>query len=117
MLTTTIQVNKAIWATDPSISVADRAVYGRALSMPPDKLAAALRSWTEGNLIPSAASTESRILRRQQVAERLDRSLRSIDALAAAGILHKVKFPGRTRAAGFLSSEIDRLLAGEVAHV
>jgi len=105
MLQTTLDATKALFRTDPTVTPTDRA-----------RLLAIIRS-DGAEPKPSAPPAELRIVRRSEVAHRLGRSLRSVDLLAKAGILRKHKFPGRTRAAGFLSTEIDRLLTEEVAHV
>jgi hypothetical protein len=52
------------------------------------------------------APSPDRILRRGQVAELLARSPRAVDRLAADGILHKVKLPGRRRHCGFRLSDV-----------
>ncbi len=54
-----------------------------------------------------------RILRRGEVARRLSVSLRTVDKLPVA----KFKLPGRQRAAGFLESDINALLAGKETEV
>jgi predicted DNA-binding transcriptional regulator AlpA len=55
--------------------------------------------------------TTPRILRRAEVANRLSLSLRTVDKLP----IKKIKLPGRTRAAGFLESDINALLEQKVA--
>ena len=106
MLPTTLQAFRAILMADPSVSPPER-----------NRLLSLLRQRPEAKGIPTAAASEPRLIRRAEVAHRLSRSLRSVDLLAKTGILRKHKFPGRTRAAGFLSTEIDRLLAEVVSHV
>ena len=54
-----------------------------------------------------------RILRRAQAAEMLGRSVKSIDRMAAAGILRRIRFPGRMKAAGYRQFDVARLVAGE----
>jgi len=114
MLHTTFDAFKAIMRGDPLLRPQDQTMYLQALRLSPDVLSGLLRSAksvkAENNAPVSLA--EPRILRRKQVAERLGRSIRSVDALAKVGIIHKIRLPGRTRSAGILSSEIDRLLAG-----
>lgn len=51
-----------------------------------------------------------RILRRREAGERLGVSLRTVDLLAAQGILKKMKFPGRRRACGFRACDVSRLI-------
>ena len=60
----------------------------------------------------AAAATTWRILRRAEVAQRLSRSPRAVDYLAAAGVLRRVRLPGRSRAAGFLESDVSALIGG-----
>ena len=56
-------------------------------------------------------SAEPRLIRRAETARRLACSLRTVDKLAADGFLKKCKLPGRVRAAGFLASDVDKLIA------
>lgn len=105
MLSTTLQAVRSILAADPSVNPPER-----------NRLLAILRAGGAEPKLP-VPPVETRIVRRAETARRLSRSLRSVDLLAKTGVLHKLKFPGRTRAAGFLSSEIDRLLAEVVSHV
>ncbi|MBU0715295.1 MAG: hypothetical protein KJ964_08060 [Verrucomicrobia bacterium] len=105
MLNTTANLLGTALKTDPTITPADRVAILAAIKnhgKPPDKPAPVI--------VP-----ECRIVRRAETARRLSRSLRTVDLLAKTGVLHKMKFPGRTRAAGFLSSEIDNLLVGREA--
>ncbi len=97
MLPTTLDVFKATLKTDPTVSPNDRA---RLLTM--------VRTGAEASQ-PAAAPTQTvpRILRRGEVARRLSVSLRTVDKLP----IQKVKLPGRIRAAGFLESDINALLA------
>jgi len=102
MLSATTNLLGTALKTDPTLSPADRA-----------SILAAIKNHdkTPDNPVP-ASVPDCRIVRRTETAYRLSRSLRTVDLLAKNGILHKLKFPGRTRAAGFLSSEIDQLIAG-----
>lgn len=56
------------------------------------------------------APVEARLLRRHEVSRRLSVSLRTVDNWARQGLLTKRKLPGRQRAAGFSSLEVDRLI-------
>jgi hypothetical protein len=60
----------------------------------------------------AAPPREARLLRREVVAERLGCSLRTVDHLAAEGVLRKVTLPGRKRACGFLDAAVEALLTG-----
>jgi hypothetical protein len=100
MLPTTHTALKSILAADPSVSVADRA-----------RLLALLRNGPERRDAVSAPP-EPRLVRRAEAARRLSVSLRAIDNWARAGILRKVKLPGRVRACGFRADEIDAVIRG-----
>jgi len=103
MLTTTADAVKAVLKADPAITPAERM-----------RIMAAVRN--HGKDVESlrpAAPAEKRILPRAEVARRFNRSLRFVDNLGKAGILRRVKLPGRARACGFLAEEVDRVMAGE----
>ncbi len=97
MLPTTIEVLKAATRADPTLDPAARA-----------RVIAAMQAATT----PTAATEApgARILRRTEVAHRLSLSLRSIDKLAVQGVLQKIRFPGRGRAAGFRAADVDALI-------
>ncbi len=57
-----------------------------------------------------APSKEARLLRRQEVAQRLSVSLRAVDKWAKQGLLTRRVLPGRVRGCGFSSVEVDRLI-------
>jgi hypothetical protein len=100
MLTTTIDAIRAVLRADPSVTPADRA-----------SLLSIIRN--HGKAVPVsqiALQTEVRILRRAEVARRLGCSPRTVDRIAREGILRKVTLPGRRRACGFRSSDLDRLI-------
>ena len=61
---------------------------------------------------PTAAP---RLIRRREVAERLQLSLRAVDRLAEEGALRKRTLPGRVRSTGFIEAEVNALIRGEVA--
>ncbi len=54
----------------------------------------------------------NRIMRRAEAGKILSRSTRAMDLLAKQGHLKKVRFPGRTRAGGFLAADVFALLVG-----
>ncbi len=93
-LETTEKAIDAILRADPSVTPLARKDFLTALRHGPTK---------------AEPTTEraSRILRRAEVARRLSCSLRTVDKLP----VKKVKLPGRQRAAGFLESDINALLA------
>jgi len=103
MLSTTLQAVRAVLTADPSVNLPFR-----------NRLLSLMRQGPE--VLKSAATVpaEVRIIRRAQVARRMDRSMRSVDLLAKEGILRKIKLPGRSRACGFLESEIEGVIAGKV---
>ena len=99
MMPSTAEAIRAILKTDPTVTPADRA-----------RLLALLRSGAgekAGTALP-----ESRVLRRGEAARRLGHSTRWLDDLARAGILQKVKLPGRRRAAGVREQDIAALIEG-----
>jgi len=100
MLETTIDVFKATLKSDPTVSPSDRSRY----------LEYARNGLGTPKLEPPTPAAP-RILRRKTAAERLGRSVRAVDLLAAQGILRKIKLPGRQRAAGFLEDDVNKLLA------
>jgi predicted DNA-binding transcriptional regulator AlpA len=101
MLTTTLDVFRATLKADPTVSPKDRA-----------RLLALLRTPDAPVKSPyPPLDTAPRILRRAEVANRLSLSLRTVDKLP----IKKIKLPGRTRAAGFLESDINALLDQKVA--
>ena len=60
---------------------------------------------------PTPTQTDSnRIMRRAEAGKVLGRSTRAIDLLAKQGHLKKVHFPGRTRAGGFLATDVFALI-------
>ena len=97
MLPTTLEIIRSGLKGDPSLSSADRT-----------RLIALLRNGQANN--QKAEPTAERVpclLRRAEVARRLSCSLRTVDKLP----LQKVKLPGRQRAAGFLESDVNAMLA------
>ena len=98
MLPTTLELLKASLKSDPSITPATRA-----------KIMALIRNNGEAAAQSPmhTVSTFPRLLRRGEVANRLSCSLRTVDKLP----IKKIKLPGRTRAAGFLESDVNALLA------
>lgn len=58
------------------------------------------------------ATSTLKILKPKETASRLSCSYRQVHALAKQGLLPKVKFPGRTRAAGFLEADVVALMTG-----
>lgn len=65
---------------------------------------------TDDKTESTQAAAEAQLLRRHEVARRLSVSLRTVDNWARQGLLTKRKLPGRLRAAGFSSVEVDRLI-------
>ena len=98
MLPTTLKILRTAFEADPSITVAER-----------QRLMQLVRQGTSALGPKPETTTErvARIIRRAEVARRLSCSLRTVDKLP----LKKVKLPGRTRAAGFLESDVNALLA------
>lgn len=95
MLPTTIEAANAILRADPTVAPAERV-----------RLVALFRN----PVTKTTAPTETRIMRRSEVAKVLSRSTRAVDLLAEQGHLRKVRLPGRTRAGGFLASDVYALI-------
>ena len=102
MLSTTTDAVRSILKADPSVTPTDRT-----------RILAGIRNHGRDTTTAPAAPPANRILKRGEVAERMGRSLRFVDKLAAEGILPKKTLPGRTRAVGFASVDVERLLAGK----
>ena len=101
MLITTIELLRAGLKADPTITPAKRA-----------RLVAMLRNGDDEPLKPDAAPVfHQRCIRRNEAARLLAVSLRTVDKLAASGILKKLKLPGRTRSCGFLEGHVLALIA------
>ena len=102
LLQSTVDIIRSALRADPHACPADRA-----------RLLAVVR--TGGGPQPKTAPPETgpRILARAEVARRLAKTTRFVDRLAQQGVLKKVRLPGRVRAAGFLESDVNALLAGK----
>lgn len=101
MLQTTVQAIRAVLQADPFI--------------PPHERAALVATIRRGSADTTANNSEKyrapRLIRRAEASERLSVSTRTIDALAAAGTLRRVRLPGRTRSAGFVEADIVALMS------
>lgn len=101
MLNTTLEIVRSGLKADPTLTPQDRL-----------RLLAVLREPAVQKVVP-IVSNEPRLIRRAEAARRLSLSLRSVDKLAASGVLPKRKLPGRVRASGFLASDVDTLVVGK----
>lgn len=63
----------------------------------------------------TATPIDIRLLRRHEVARRLSVSPRTVDNWAREGLLTKKRLPGRKRACGFSSVEVDKLITHGVS--
>ena len=98
---------------DPKLSMArlalsqlnrkDRLTLARELGLLPDEQKISLPA-------------EARLLRRREVARRLAVSVRTVDNWAQQGLITKRVLPGRRRACGFPSLEIEQLILQGVPH-
>ena len=95
---TTIEIIRAGLKGDPTITPEQRT-----------RLLALLRSPVTP-VCEQSAPKVPRLIRRAEAANRLSCTTRTIDKMAAAGILRKRKLPGRMRAAGFLESDVEKLM-------
>jgi hypothetical protein len=105
MLDSTLAILRATLQADPTITPAER-----------NRLIAQVRAGIPVKSDGGPAPPPARIVRRGEVAQRLSCSLRAVDHWAKTGLLHKVRLPGRTRAAGFAESEIIRLIESRLPH-
>jgi hypothetical protein len=96
MLDTTIDLIRSGLKTDPTVTPAERA---RVIAVCRKGSDSANPTAPPSNMVP-------RVIRRAEVARRLSISIRTVDKLR----IRKIKLPGRTRAAGFLESDINGLL-------
>jgi predicted DNA-binding transcriptional regulator AlpA len=97
MLNATIEVIKTLLKTDETLTPADRT-----------RIIIYLRTGkpSEGK---AAEAAPPQILSRKEVAQRLGRSLGTVDGLARSGVLPRRTLPGRKRAVGFYASDVDAL--------
>ena len=102
MLNTTIDAIRAVLRMDPTVSGVERT-----------KIIFRLRRGDQEKKAP--APKEARLLRRETVAERLACSMRTVDHLAADGVLKRVTLPGRKRGGGFREADVDALINGGCA--
>lgn len=96
MLETTFDAVRAVLRSDPTVSPVERSRLLALLRQSPPA-----KTETPVEMVP-------RVLRRNEVAQRLSCSLRTVDKLPLA----KVILPGRKRAAGFREAEVNALIAG-----
>ena len=102
MLQSTLDVIKSVLRSDPTLSPSERTL-----------LLSQMRKGGKCAASEPIAKTELRLVRRVEAARRLSCSLRTIDKLAATGVLRRRTLPGRVRAFGFLLSDVETLvLAG-----
>lgn len=99
MLETTRDAIRAILKSDPSLGLEDR-----------HRIVQALRNNCKAPEEEKQVAPESRLIRRAEVARRMSVSLRAVDNWTKAGILQKVKLPGRVRHSGFRESDIESLI-------
>ena len=96
MTTSTLDIIKSVLKNDPTLNPADISRIVGVMQAPKQ----------EADQEPE----KPRILRRSEVAKRLSVSTRSVDLYTAKGLLRKVKLPGQSRAAGFLESDLNKLI-------
>jgi hypothetical protein len=90
---------KTVFRADPTLSPPDRV-----------RLLALLRHGADAAKAPPASANSPRLLTRRATGSILSKSLRTVDKLAATGVLPRRFLPGRVRAAGFLDSDVFALL-------
>lgn len=102
MLPTTLEIVRTGLKADPTLSAQERQ---RLLNLIREPAAQSQKT----------AAPQPRLIRRSEVARRFGRSLRYVDHLAKQGVLLKRRLPNRKRAAGFLESDVNALIAGQSA--
>jgi hypothetical protein len=101
MLDATLNIIRTCLKSDPTLSPADRS-----------RILSAIRNGADG-MGDALPADVPHLIRRTEAARRLGYSLQFVDQLAASGVLPKRKLPGRRRAAGFLESDLNMLIAGQ----
>jgi len=96
-LSTTNDAIRSILKADPTVAPRERAAIIAAMREGPAEC-------------KQATPSKAKIMRRHDVAEALGRSTRTVDNLAAEGLLRRVKLPGRKRACGFRAEDVEALL-------
>jgi predicted DNA-binding transcriptional regulator AlpA len=71
----------------------------------------AIMNAARGVEAPATGPHPDRLIRRAEVARRLGVSTRAVDLWTRAGVLTKVRLPGRRRALGFRESDVAGLIA------
>jgi hypothetical protein len=99
MLQSTLELLKSVLRADPTLSPAERTA-----------VLAQIRQGGKASAAQPVVRTEARLIRRAEAARRLSRSIRTVDKLAASGVLQKRKLPGRLKASGFLESDLETLI-------
>jgi hypothetical protein len=99
MFPTTVDAIRAILRADPTVMADERAW-----------ILACVRSHGRQYRNQQTKNTDKRMISADEAARRFGRSKAFVHHLAKKGIIHKVILPKCTRACGFYSDEIDRLL-------
>lgn len=102
MLSTTSEAVNAVLKADPALTPAERV-----------RIMALIRNHGRKPEPATPPAPGKQVLTRDDVARRFNRSKRFVDGLGKAGILRRVKLPGRTRACGYLAEEVERVMSGE----
>jgi hypothetical protein len=92
--------------------IAIEALMKADVSIPTDsrkRLLAYLRAGGE----PTTSKAPPSIIRRKAAAQRLSKSLRSVDGYIASGLLKVIRVPGKRRSLGIASESLDALIAGK----
>jgi predicted DNA-binding transcriptional regulator AlpA len=104
MLDTTLEIFRAGLRADPTVSPVERA-----------RLLALFRSGAPAKTTVDHAPAPARIIRRDEVAQRLACSLRAVDRWSTLGHLRKIRLPGHSRAVGFREADVIALINGQEA--
>lgn len=102
MRSSTLVAIKAVFDSDPARSLADREIFLRTLGL------------------TGGAKTDEpgeKILSFEDAAKRIGRTKATVHLLAKRGVLKKILFPGSTRCAGVLASDLDSFLKNSATQV
>jgi hypothetical protein len=99
MLPTTVDAIRAILRADPTVTVDERSW-----------ILACVRSHGRQYRNQQAKPPVKCMISTEEAAKRFGKSKRFVQLLADQGILHRVILPKHTRACGYYSEEVDRLL-------
>jgi hypothetical protein len=102
-----------------TLDIVHRVLKSDATIPPPElmRTLAALRKGFAASKPETPTERVKRLIRRAEAARRMSCSVRTIDNLAAAGVLTKRTLPGRVRGSGFLEEDLEAVMAARATVV